>query len=100
MIKKPAAGAFDLKMINPTTFQVEANEYELRANSKNPDDTITTTTINNPIFANKIINNNIAPVIDPPNKSSSPTYIESLFIFQLSRYIDRKKKRMYGIRRL
>ncbi len=85
-------------MINPSTFEVEAIEYELRANSKNPDDTITT--INNPIFANKIINNNIAPVINPPNKSSSLTYIESPFIFQLSRHIDRKKKRMYGIRRL
>lgn len=94
--KKPAAaaaGAFDLKMINPSTFQVEAIEYELRANSKNPDDTITTTTTNNPNSADKIIKNNIASTINPPKqKSGSQFQIESPFISQLSRHIVQKKK--------
>ncbi len=53
--KKPAAGSgsSDLKMINPPTFQVEVDGYELKANSKNHDDTITTTTINNHNSAHK-----------------------------------------------
>ncbi|MER5176617.1 MAG: hypothetical protein ABJB76_06350 [Candidatus Nitrosocosmicus sp.] len=93
--KKPAAaaGAFDLKMINPSTFQVETIEYELRANSKNPDDAITTTTTNNPNSTDKIIKNNIASTINPPKqKSGSQFQIESPFISQLSRHIVQKKK--------
>ncbi len=82
--KKPAiaAAVSDLKMI-PPTFQTEP-QFELRADS-NLDNTITNSEM--------IINNNIAPVINPPTqKGGSLTQIESPFISQLSSHISQMKK--------
>ncbi|MER5175181.1 MAG: hypothetical protein ABJB76_01700 [Candidatus Nitrosocosmicus sp.] len=89
--KKPGtteSASSDPKILS-STFHGEATEFELRADSKNLDDTITT--INNP-NSEMIINKNTAPVVNPPKKSASLTQIEAPYISQLSNHIAQKKK--------
>ena len=84
-----SAAASDLKMI-PPTFQTES-QFEIKADS-NSDNTTTNSEM--------IINNNIAPVINPPKqKGGSLTHRISIYFPIIFPFIS-KEKRMYGISKL